>query len=196
MGLKSRNTPEATLPDAIRIDSELRLRHWRLEDAPALFALADRNRAYLREWMSWLDATQSVDDIRNFLQDSIDGYASGKSCRWALILNGEISGVIGLEAIQTLSNRAKIGYWQSQDLQGQGCITRAVQTLLGYAFRTRNLNLVEIRAADKNRKSRAVAVRVGMRFEGLLRQREWLYDHHVDHAIYSILASEWLATNK
>jgi ribosomal-protein-serine acetyltransferase len=45
--------------------------------------------------------------------------------------------------------------------------------------------------ATENEKSCAVPERLGFRREGIERQAEWLYDHFVDHAVYSALASEW-----
>ena len=41
-------------------DTELRLLEERHTDE--LFAVVDKNRAYLREWLPWLDATQTVED--------------------------------------------------------------------------------------------------------------------------------------
>jgi len=48
-----------------------------------------------------------------------------------------------------------------------------------------------LRAAAENKKSRAVAERLGFKHEGTLRDYEWLYDHFVDLAHYGIKASEW-----
>jgi len=36
-----------------------------------------------------------------------------------------------------------------------------------------------------------VAERLGMRLEGITKDREWLYDHYVDSALYAIIAPEW-----
>jgi ribosomal-protein-serine acetyltransferase len=52
---------------------------------------------------------------------------------------------------------------------------------------------VEIGCAPGNRKSCAIPERLGFTREGVLRQREWLYDHFVDHVVYGILAEEWRA---
>jgi ribosomal-protein-serine acetyltransferase len=177
----------------IEIGPTLALRTLSMEDAAPLFALVDKNRAHLREWMSWLDWTTDVEGIRPFLQSCIDGYEDGTSFRWALMVDGHIGGVLGLECIMELHRRAKIGYWLSSEHQGHGYVTQAVQALIEYGFAERKLDLIEIRAAVDNHKSRAVAARVGMTFEGVLRQREWLYDHYVDLSVNTLLASEWRA---
>jgi ribosomal-protein-serine acetyltransferase len=70
-------------------------------------------------------------------------------------------------------------------------MTKVVQKLLEYGFVEASLNKIEIRCADKNYKSRAIPERLGFSYEATLRQCEWLYDQHVDHAIYSMLASEY-----
>ena len=33
--------------------------------------------------------------------------------------------------------------------------------------------------------------RLGFTYEGTLRDKEWLYDHFVDSAVYSMLDDEW-----
>jgi len=70
-------------------------------------------------------------------------------------------------------------------------MTKVVQKLLEYGFVEASLNKIEIRCADKNYKSRAIPERLGFSYEATLRQCEWLYDQYVDHAIYSMLASEY-----
>lgn len=68
-----------------------------------------------------------------------------------------------------------------------------MQTLLEYGFVDNCLNKIEIRCAEENHKSRAVPERLGFTYEATLRQCEWLYDRYVDHAVYTMLASEYEA---
>lgn len=164
---------------------------WHMSDAPGLFACVDRNRKRLRRWMPWLDITQSVQQLRPFLQSCIDGYESGTCFRLGIWVDGAIGGVVSLEEINMMHRTAKIGYWLSEEHQGQGLMTDAVRTMIHYALEERGLKTLGLRAATSNRRSRAVAERVGMKFEGTLRQQEWLYDHYVDHAAYTLLSSEW-----
>ncbi len=193
MGFKARH-PLPALEISVR--PGLALRSFSLHDDKELFAVVDDNREHLRQWLAFLDLTTSVERILPFLNNCVQGYLDGTSCRFALVVDGAIGGAVGLEDISAQNRRAKIGYWLAQPLQGQGCITAAVRALLEYGFEDRGLNLIEIRAASANTKSRAIAERVGMALDGVLRQREWLYDHYVDLASYTLLADEWRSTQR
>lgn len=70
-------------------------------------------------------------------------------------------------------------------------MTEAVKVFVEHALVDLKLNRVEIRCAVENYKSRSIPERLGFTKEGLTRESEWLYDHYVDHVIYSMLASEW-----
>jgi ribosomal-protein-serine acetyltransferase len=48
-----------------------------------------------------------------------------------------------------------------------------------------------LEVALENHASRAIAERLGMRLEGEVKDREWLYDRWVDSALYAITAPEW-----
>jgi ribosomal-protein-serine acetyltransferase len=49
---------------------------------------------------------------------------------------------------------------------------------------------VEIRTDIENRRSRALAERLGFQYEGVLRQAYWVGDRYSDDAVYSMLAAE------
>lgn len=44
---------------AIKLSDRLHLSLLQSSDAPALFALTDANRLYLRQWLPWLDEATS-----------------------------------------------------------------------------------------------------------------------------------------
>jgi ribosomal-protein-serine acetyltransferase len=48
-----------------------------------------------------------------------------------------------------------------------------------------------IEVAINNNSSRKVAERLGMRLEGVIKDRELLYGKYVDAAMYAITAPEW-----
>ena len=179
------------MSETIHITKQLSLRPLQESDAQELFSLADDNRAYLREWLPWLDKTQTCQDTLEFIKLSIDQDMRGQSPVFAITYEDRIAGVIGYHAFDTENQIASIGYWLSEDTQGQGIITRACQALVHHALVTLNMNRVEIRAATENLKSRSVAERLGFVQEGILRNRENLYGTYVDHVMYSMLKAEY-----
>lgn len=189
MGLKARKSRAR-----FALGRGLELRALRMGDARALFNCVEKNRAHLRQWMPWLDTTQSPADVGAFIRNSLEGYKSGSSYRLGIWVDGRISGVVALEEISVMHRKAKIGYWLSSEHQGRGYMRAAVRALMEHAFVKLGLETLSLQAATTNRRSRAVAESLGMKHEGRLRQREWLYDHYVDHASYSMLATEWRAS--
>lgn len=173
------------------IDDDLTLTLMQIDDAEELFHLTDTSRTYLREWLSWVDATTSVDDSRGFIEHTLHGYQDKKSMTLAVRFNGELVGTAGFNNLDWSNKIAYIGYWLGQDYQGNGIMTRVARELTDYALTGLGFNRVDIRAAFENKKSRSIPERLGFVKEGQIRQAELLYDHYVDHVIYGMLASEW-----
>ena len=61
------------------------------------------------------------------------------------------------------------------------------------AFAELGMHRVELLAATDNERSRAIAERLGMTFEGVRREAEELARGFVDLAMYSMLAQDWPA---
>lgn len=177
------------LTHALKTDSQLRL----LEETDAfeLFALTDRNRVRLRQWLPFVDAAQSPDDSLAFIRMARKQLADNQGTHYGIFDQGKLAGVIGYHYIDWHNRFTSIGYWLGEQYQGKGLVTTAVRSLLDNAFHRWKLNRVEIRVATENLKSQAVPERLGFVKEGVLRQHEWLHDHFVDHISYSMLASEW-----
>lgn len=173
------------------IDDELALALREEQHAEELFALIDRNRAYLREWLPFLDNVKSVEDGRNFIRSSLEAFARRSGVALDIWFQGRLVGGIGLNQIDWYNKSAEIGYWIGEDCQGKGLVTRACRALLDYAFDDLGLNRVVIRAATGNLKSRAIPERLGFTREGIERQAHWLYDRFIDMVVYSMLADEW-----
>ena len=161
-----------------------------MEDAPELYALTDANRAYLRRWLPWLDAVQSEQDSREYLQTVIEQREAGRGPVFAIVHLGALAGVAGFHPVDRIHRVGDIGYWLAEPHQGKGIMTKSCKFLVRYGFQTLDLNRIQIPAATQNRRSRAIPERLGFKFEGILRARENLYGTFVDHAMYSMLQSE------
>jgi ribosomal-protein-serine acetyltransferase len=176
----------------LRINNSLQLRQLAQEDAEELTLLIDRNRAYLREWLPWLDNSTSLIDTARFIGRSCEQAEDGNGLTLGIRYGGKLAGVIGQHYVDPLNRRTEVGYWIDAAHQGRGIVTRATACLTDYAFREQDCNRVILHCAAGNLKSRAVAERLGFVQEGILREAEWLYDHYVDLVVYSMLKRTWM----
>ncbi len=101
----------------------------------------------------------------------------------------------GFHPIRWGSRTGELGYWLGSEFTGMGLATRACRRLLVIAFNELDLNRMEIRCAAGNTRSIAVAKRLGMIYEGTLREAERLGEGYVDHVIHSILKREFAVGN-
>ncbi len=178
------------------IDSGTALRVLRDDDAAELFALTDSNRAYLRRWLPWVDLVTSVDDSRSFLESVAGQREQGRGPTFGIVCNGALAGIVGFLPVDHVNRIGEIGYWLVPRAQGRGVMTECCRFVVRYGFLTLDLNRVQIAAGTENRASRAVPERLGFKFEGILRARENLYGTFIDHAMYSLLRSEFDAAGE
>ncbi|MCM3490269.1 GNAT family N-acetyltransferase [Alkalihalophilus marmarensis] len=178
------------------IREDLALKLVAVQDVEETFQLVDRNRAYLKEWLPWVDYSKTAEDTKSFVLANLKNYAEQKSLTTYIVYNKQIAGIVSFNTIDWNNKSVSIGYWIGQEFQGNGIVYDAVKALTNHAFHDLGLNRVEIRAAVQNEKSRAVAERLGFTQEGIVRETEWLYDHYVDHVIYSMLRRDWYSISK
>jgi len=175
----------------ITIDPEVSLKRLEMDDVTELFDLIQKNKNYLRQWMSWADSTKTPEDIKEFIQKTIDQFEKSLGPQFVIIVKKSIVGVIGFHPIDKANHIAEIGYWLTEDQQGNGIMTNCCKVLIKHAFENLNINRLQIPAAEHNTKSRSIPERLGLQFEGILRERENLYGNFVNHAMYSMLKSEY-----
>ena len=176
-----------------RVKSNITIELLKLDHAQDLYLLTDSNRAYLKEWLPWLDQIQSCDDTTKFIESTSKVSSSGGAPNFAIFNEGAICGVAGFHEINKQHRIGSIGYWLAQKYTGKGIVTQVVKELLRIGFGEFKLNKIEIRCAEGNTKSRRIPERLGFTYEATLRQSEWLYSKYVNHAIYSILSAEYNA---
>jgi len=173
----------------LRPGVELRLVEER--HAPVLFAAVERDREHLRQWMPWVDATRTEDDIVAFIRRSMELFASNKGFSAGIWADGCIAGVVGIHRLDWLVRKAEIGYWLVREFQGRGIATEAARAVNQHALVELQLNRMEIQCAAGNTKSSAIAKRLGFTYEGQLREAQVLDGRYVDLEVYSMLRREY-----
>lgn len=162
-----------------------------LNDVEELFALTDRSRDTLREWLLFVDNVKTVKDTERFIRGAMQQYADNNGLQAGIYYEGKLAGVIGYHQINKEHKWTSIGYWLGNDFVGKGLVTNSMRAFIDYAFDYLKVNRIEVRVAVGNIRSRTIPKILGFNEEGRLRDAEWLYDHHVDQVVYGLTATEW-----
>jgi ribosomal-protein-serine acetyltransferase len=167
------------------------LRPLQVQDADELFLLVNQNRERLRAWLPWLDEAKTQTDQVTFIQRCSECALKGTEFHYAILVGGDIAGMVSFHHIDKRNRSATIGYWLAKSMTGQGIMTAAVKALIAEGFEDLELNRIQARVETSNDPSQAVCERAGFKKEGVLREAEWLYDHCVDITMNAVLKSEW-----
>jgi [ribosomal protein S5]-alanine N-acetyltransferase len=118
------------------------------------------------------------------------GAQAGRDFAVELRETGELVGSIAINPNDE-HRRAEIGYWCALAHWGRGYATEAVRAIIDYGFRTLELNRVHAECHGDNPASRRVLEKVGMTYEGSLRQHSFRLGRFADKLQFGILRSEW-----
>lgn len=162
--------------------------------AQALFEAIDDNRDHLAAWFPWVEDHDDASEAGRFITTQLQAFAARTGLCCGIWKGERLVGTVGCHAVSERFKSAEIGYWLTADATGRGLVTRACRALLGYLFDERGLNRIALLARVDNRKSCAVAERLGFTREGVRREGDLLDGVFRDVAVYSLLAREWPAS--
>lgn len=170
--------------------ARLLLRPLTLDDAADVFEYARDDE--VTRFMTW-NTHQSIADSIAYLNSVLARYESNSPTPWGVILRAtnRVIGGSGFVTIDEKDLRAEIGYVFARAYWGQGYATEAATAITQFAFGDLGFNRVEALCQVANVASARVMEKVGMSFEGILRQYSLDKDKFRDLKIYSILKQEW-----
>ncbi len=154
------------------------------------------NPEYLR-YYHWSRRTEQ--DVRAFVRMFINWSEEQprKKFQLAIILKEEnrLIGNCGIRKQTDLAQIAEIGYELDPHYWGHGYATEAAYELVKFGFGQLALHRIWAYCIAENIASARVMERLGMTFEGRLRESEWMKGRWWDTRLYSILDREWWGRN-
>jgi ribosomal-protein-serine acetyltransferase len=175
----------------IPVDDNISLEFLEEAHASSLLDLVNANRSYLKEWLPWVDGMTTVENFRQYISAAKKQASEKTDFGYAIMLDNNIAGRIGMHHINRQNKIGEIGYWLDNGLQGRGIISKCCRALINHGFTELGLNRIEIKCGVGNDKSRAIAEKLHFKQEGILRQSEWLNGKFIDLYLYAMLRGEW-----
>lgn len=175
--------------------ARLRLRLLDPADAATVTRLAGR-REIAHTTLS-IPHPHSEPAARDWIAFALTQHEAGKAFPFAvtLIANDEFIGAAGLHAIDPDHWQAEMGFWIAVDHWRHGYATEAGQAMVRFAFETLRLNRVYAHHMVRNPASGRALAKIGLRPEGVLRQRTRKWGVYEDTAVMGLLAAEWRSAN-
>jgi ribosomal-protein-serine acetyltransferase len=167
-------------------EPDVRIRAYRLDDAPAVLEAARESLAELQPWMPWCHPGYSLEESRSWLAGQVPAFQERTAFEFAIVSpDGRYLGGCGLNQIDAGNGRANLGYWVRSSVTRQGVATAAVTLLRDWGFRNTSLVRLEIVIAIGNVASYRVAEKSGADREGILRSRLILHGIPHDATMFS-----------
>lgn len=170
----------------------LRLRHPRESDLENMFAIFSDPKA-MRYWSS--EPWENMDVAKKYLADINKGFEERTLFQWAITKQEDdrLIGTVTLLNWDQSNRHVEVGFMLNPTEWRKGFATEAVRGVLHFALRNMNIHRVEAELDPRNKASGRLLDGLGFRYEGLLRQRWFIYNEWCDSALYGLLHPEFIA---
>ncbi len=106
---------------------------------------------------------------------------------FAIDIGGEAAGGIGIHPQEDIHrNNAELGYWLAEPFWGRGVMTNAVIEIVGYAFKTFEIDRVFARPFGTNIASQNVLRKAGFILEGTFAKTLFKNGEYLDELVFAI----------
>ncbi|MET9884455.1 GNAT family protein [Streptomyces sp. NPDC006430] len=159
--------------------------------AEEFLAHMDRGREYIGEHVVLADVVTDLESARGFLTAYAQKTAADGGRIYGIRVDGTLVGGVLFRTFDAESGNCEVGCWLEPAAAGRGLVTTACRVLIDWAFRERGMHRAEWHASSANEKSLAVAERLGMTREGVLRESYLYRGIRQNTEIWAVLAHEW-----
>ncbi|WP_228973014.1 GNAT family N-acetyltransferase [Streptomyces sp. DH12] len=169
------------------------LEPWQAEE---FLAHVDRGREFIGRHNGLPDVVTDLESSRAFLQAYADKTAADTGRICGIRVDGRLVGAVIFRRLDVRQGSAEAGCWLEPSAVGRGLVTRAVRVLVDWAVEERGIHRVEWVVSSGNLPSIAVARRLGMTREAVLRESHPYRGVRHDEEVWAVLAPEWRAARQ
>ena len=160
---------------------EFQLREWQQSDAKGLVEHA--NNPNVAKWLTnQFPYPYRIEDAISYLGSIKD---DNPTRVFAIVVDGIAVGSIGIFPQADIHEKtAEIGYWLSEKYWGRGIMSKAIQEIVAYGFKTFDIIRVFARPFSTNMGSQRVLEKAGFELEARLKKALYKNGEVMDELIY------------
>lgn len=168
------------------------LRRMKWQDISDIFEYA--RVPIVSQYLPWKPHA-STKDTSKFMTGVLKKYTQGKPSDWVIVWKRtkKVIGTCGFHNYNTQHNSIELGYCLKHSYWNKGIMTEAVWAVIFFVFTKLDMHRIHARCDIENKASEGVMKKVGMKFEGILRDNAYRKKDKRYHSIkvYSILQHEY-----
>jgi [ribosomal protein S5]-alanine N-acetyltransferase len=176
--------------DKVLITNRLSLRRIKESDAGDMFEYTSNPE--VSRFLSW-EPHSEIAQTRSYIAKLIEDYSLNNCYAWAIELT-EINKFIGIVRIFDVSfanKRGELSYILNPFFQGKGLVVEAIKAVIEFCFTKVELNRIQARCTPDNYSSERVTQKIGMRYEGTLKEFWVNKGVFADAKIFALTASDY-----
>lgn len=164
----------------------LQFKKLEMDDCQAIHAYA--SNPDVSRFIGW-SLMQTYEDTEAFVAKMMQNETSGTHIYANVVdkASGKIIGTVMFFNMDTVANKAELGYVFHQDTWGQGYCTEAVEAICDFAFKVIGLHKIHAQVTDTNIGSSRVLEKNGFVQEGRLKDHYFIEGYYYDCLLYGKL---------
>ncbi|MGF7050707.1 ribosomal-protein-alanine N-acetyltransferase [Paenibacillus sp. DS2015] len=173
--------------------NRLVIRKLEIQDAEDYFyVLSDLETIKHTRW----ELFQSIEDSTLYLKNLEQKYQLRQAFHWGIVDkdSNKIIGRIAFVNVDVDNDKTEIGYVVSREYWNKGIVFEAARELIKFGFEELGLNRIEARCNEDNVGSERIMQKIGMEFEGLLREQLKMKGEYKTQKFYSIIRSDFVGS--
>ncbi|QPP08619.1 GNAT family N-acetyltransferase [Streptomyces bathyalis] len=151
----------------------------------------DRGREFIGQYIGLPDVVTDLESSRAHLQGYAEKTANNTGRVYGIWKDRTLVGGVLFRVMDVAQGTAEAGCWLEPSAAGKGLVTAAARVIIDWAVEERGIHRVEWVVSVGNEPSIAVARRLGMTKEGVLRDVYLYRGRRHDMEVWSVLAPEW-----
>lgn len=161
-------------------------------DAP--FILEGLSNDVLTQFM--LIHYYSLEEVQEQMDYYANHYTKNTGYYWLIeeLKTSESVGVIGINNISTIHQKAEIGFWCLPKFWNKGIITQAAKAVIQFCFTQLKLNRIEATVESENLASIATIRKLEFKHEGTFEQYEMNNGKWINLMMFALLKSNYSAS--
>ena len=148
---------------------------------------------HISPWLPWCRADYTMAEAIEWTYSADEVWDAGTDYRFVIEdkVQHRILGSVGINQVIQQHKIGNLGYWVRHSALNKGVCTKASRLAVEYAFNVLGFQRIEIHLHPENKASDAVALKLGGKFEGVLRNKIIHQGQSVAAKCYSIIPRDY-----